>query len=98
MNPTSTCIGGVVEPVLIGPVGSSAITETYHSAMALATTSALTNLAVTRAEYLEGGSGYCRRKFGTDYERAGNEERARTPPASVPAKARSRTVSAMKRR
>jgi hypothetical protein len=84
--------------VLIGSVGFSAITEAYHSAMALATTSALTNLAVTRAEYLEGGSGYCRRKFGMEYERTGNEERARTPPASVPAKARSRTVSAMKRR
>ncbi|KAH9991239.1 actin-like protein Arp6 [Russula vinacea] len=77
---------------------NNAITEAYHSAMALATTSALTNLAVTRAEYLEGGSGYCRRKFGMEYERTGNEERARTPPASVPAKARSRTVSAMKRR
>jgi len=78
----------------------SAITEVYYSAMALATTSTLTNLAVSRAEYLEGGSGYCRRKFGTDYERLGGEidERARTPPPSVPAKTRSRTVSAMKRR
>jgi len=65
--------------------------------MALATTSALTNLAVTRAEYLEGGSSYCRRKFGTDDERGGNDERAGTPP-SVPARARPRTVSAMKRR
>ena len=76
----------------------SAITEAYYSAMALATTSALTNLAVTRAEYLEGGSGYCRRQFGTDYERSGIDERARTPPQSVPAKTRSRTVSTIKRR
>jgi hypothetical protein len=66
--------------------------------MALATTSALTNLAVTRAEYLEGGSGYCRRKFGMDDERSGVDERAGTPPLSVPAKTRSRMVSAMKRR
>jgi hypothetical protein len=66
--------------------------------MALATTSALTNLAVTRAEYLEGGSGYCRRKFGTDYDRAGDDERVGTPPSSAPAKVRTRTVSATKRR
>jgi len=76
----------------------NAITEAYYSAMALAKTSALTNLAVTRAEYLEGGSDYCRRKFGADYERAGNEERARTPPPTAAAKTRSRTVSTMKRR
>ncbi len=63
--------------------------------MSLATTSALTDLAVTRSEYLEGGSSYCRRKFGTDYE---SDERVGTPPPSVPAKARTRTVSAMKRR
>lgn len=87
-----------VEPMLIGSFGFSAITEAYYSAMALAKTSSFTDLAVTRAEYLEGGSGYCRRKFGTDYERGGNEERARTPPPSVPSKTRSRTVSAMKRR
>jgi len=73
----------------------NAITEAYHSAMSLATTSALTNLAVTRSEYLEGGSSYCRRKFGTDYE---SDERGGTPPPSVPAKARTRTVSATKRR
>ncbi|KAI9508411.1 actin-domain-containing protein [Russula earlei] len=76
----------------------NAITEAYYSAMALAATSAFTNVAVTRAEYLEGGSGYCRRKFGTDYERGGNEEVARTPPPSAPGKVRTRTVSAMKRR
>jgi actin-related protein 6 len=76
----------------------NAITEAYYSAMALATTSALTDLAVTRAEYLEGGSGYCRRKFGMDDERGGVDERARTPPPLVPAKTRSRTVSAIKRR
>ena len=74
------------------------MTEAYYSAMALATTSALTNLAVTRAEYFEGGSGYCRRKFGTDYEQGGIDERAGTPPPLVPAKTRSRTVSTMKRR
>jgi actin-related protein 6 len=87
-----------VVPTLIGSVGFSAITEAYYSAMALAKTSALTNLAVTRAEYLEGGSDYCRRKFGADYERGGNEEGARTPPPTAPGKTRSRTVSAMKRR
>lgn len=86
-----------MEHMLIGSVGFSAITEAYYSAMALAKTSALTNLAVTRAEYLEGGSDYCRRKFGTDHERAGNEERARTPPPTVPAKARLRTVSTKRR-
>lgn len=88
-----------VERMLIGSnVSFSAITEAYRSAMALATTSALTNLAVTRAEYLEGGSGYCRRKFGTDDERDEIDERAGTPLPSVPAKTRSRTVSALKRR
>ncbi|KAH9980073.1 actin family [Lactifluus volemus] len=76
----------------------NAITEAYHSAMALAKTSALTNLSVTRAEYLEGGSNYCRKKFGMDYERGGNDEGGRTPPPSAPAKVRTRTVSAMKRR
>ncbi|KAI0301094.1 actin-like protein ARP6 [Multifurca ochricompacta] len=75
-----------------------AITEAYKSAMALAMTSTFSNLAVTRAEYLEGGSGYCRRKFGTDYERGGNEEYRRTSPPSVPVKVRTRTVSAAKRR
>ena len=96
MNPTSAFIGGVFGYTNAIP-WSSAITAAYYSAMALATTSALTNLAVTRAEYLEGGSSYCRRKFGTDYERGGNDERAGTPP-SAPARARTRTVSAMKRR
>jgi len=66
--------------------------------MALATTSTFTNVAVTRAEYLEGGSSYCRRKFGTDYERAGNDEGARTPPPSVPGKGRTQMASAVKRR
>jgi hypothetical protein len=75
----------------------SAVTEAYHSAMALAKTSAFSNIAVTRAEYLEGGSGYCRRKFGTDYE---HDERGRTPPPppSARTKVRTRTVSAIKRR
>lgn len=78
----------------------SAVTEAYHSAMALAKTSAFSNIAVTRAEYLEGGSGYCRRKFGTDYEGVGNDERGRTPPPGPSArlKVRTRTVSAVKRR
>ena len=78
----------------------SAVTEAYHSAMALAKTSAFSNIAVTRAEYHEGGSGYCRRKFGTDYERNGSDERGRTPPPPSLArtKVRTRTVSAIKRR
>jgi len=75
-----------------------AITEAYYSAMALATSSTFTNVAVTRAEYLEGGSSYCRRKFGTDYERTGNDEGARTPPPSVPGKGRTQMASAVKRR
>jgi len=77
-----------------------AVTEAYHSAMALAKTSAFSNIAVTRAEYLEGGSGYCRRKFGTDYERIGNDEHGRTspPPPSARTKVRTRTVSNVKRR
>ncbi|KAH9168756.1 actin-domain-containing protein [Lactarius sanguifluus] len=75
-----------------------AVTEAYHSAMALAKTSAFSNIAVTRAEYLEGGSGYCRRKFGTDYDRVGDEERVRTPPPSARTKVRTRTVSTVKRR
>jgi hypothetical protein len=96
-NPKSGCISRVAGwQVLNGRL--SAITEAYHSAMALATTSALTNVSVTRAEYLEGGSSYCRRKLGMDYERGGNEEGGRTPPPSGPGKVRTRTVSAMKRR
>jgi actin-related protein 6 len=75
-----------------------AVTEAYHSAMALATTSAFSNSAVTRAEYLEGGSDYCRKKFGTDYEGAENDEHGRTPPPSARMKARTRTVSGVKRR
>ncbi|KAI9443407.1 actin family [Lactarius indigo] len=75
-----------------------AVTEVYHSAMALAKTSAFSNIAVTRAEYLEGGSSYCRRKFGTDYDRVGDEERVRTPPPSARMKVRTRTVSTAKRR
>ena len=66
--------------------------------MALAKTSAFSNTAVTRAEYLEGGSDYCRRKFGTDYEQAGNDEHGRTPPPPARTKVRTRTVSAVKRR
>ena len=76
----------------------SAITEAYQSAMALAKTSAFSNTAVTRAEYLEGGSDYCRRKFGTDYERNGDDEHGRTPPPSTRMKVRTRTVSVVKRR
>ena len=67
--------------------------------MALAKTSAFSDSAVTRAEYLEGGSDYCRRKFGTDLEeQAGNDERGPTPPPSARMKVRTRTVSGVKRR
>ena len=97
MNPKSVCVSLVAGWQVLNH-RLSAITEAYYSAMALATTSALTNFSVTRAEYLESGSSYCRRMFGMDYERGGNDEGGRTSPPSAAAKVRTRTVSALKRR
>lgn len=48
---------------MIIPILHSPITEAYHSAVAFAGHPQFAEQLVTRAEYLEGGSNACRRKF-----------------------------------
>ena len=51
----------------------SPILEAYRSAMAFANQPAYSDRIVTRAEYQEGGSNACRRKF-RDWKNAGKEK------------------------